>query len=194
MLSDVMALQYHGLTMQQTIVWFFVYAFLGWCMECVVIRREKGYWENRGFARLPFCIIYPFGAMAVNELLSPIANNLVVLYIAGAIVATTIEFVTAKVMLKLFDEFWWDYTNKFMNYQGIICLESTLGWGLLTIFFFRFMNKYITIGVNRIPIRIVNTMAVLLLVAYVVDFMTQFVKTLEKCEEKDILENKDCNN
>lgn len=194
MLSDVMALQYHGLTMQQTIVCFFVYAFLGWCMECVVIRREKGYWENRGFARLPFCIIYPFGAMAVNELLSPIANNLVVLYIAGAIVATTIEFVTAKVMLKLFDEFWWDYTNKFMNYQGIICLESTLGWGLLTIFFFRFMNKYITIGVNRIPIRIVNTMAVLLLVAYVVDFMTQFVKTLEKCEEKDILENKDCNN
>ena len=41
---------------------FFLYSFLGWCMECVVIRREKGEWENRGFVRSPFCIIYGFGA------------------------------------------------------------------------------------------------------------------------------------
>ena len=40
---------------------FFLYSFLGWVMECIVIRREKGRWENRGFAHLPFCIIYGFG-------------------------------------------------------------------------------------------------------------------------------------
>lgn len=194
MLSDFMALQYHGLTVQQTIIWFFIYAFLGWCMECVVIRREKGIWENRGFAKMPFCIIYPFGAMAVYELLNPIADNMIMLYISGAIIATTIEFVTAKVMIRLFGEFWWDYNNKFMNYKGILCIESTLGWGLLTIFFFKFMNKYITIGVNRIPDWLVNRLAVILLVAYIVDFMIQFTHSLEKCEEKDILENKDYNN
>ena len=33
---------------------FFLYSFLGWVMECIVIRREKGRWENRGFAHLPF--------------------------------------------------------------------------------------------------------------------------------------------
>ena len=182
-MSDLMAMQYHGLSMAQTIVWFFIYAFIGWVMECIVIRREKGIWENRGFAKLPFCIIYPFGAIAVYELLSPIADNIVALYISGAIIATTIEYITAKVMLMLFGEFWWDYKNKFMNYQGIICLESTVGWGLLTVFFFKFMNRYVTIGVRRIPGRIANTIAITLLVAYILDFTTQFLHSLSKEKE-----------
>ena len=182
-MSDLIAMQYHGLSMAQTIVWFFIYAFIGWVMECIVIRREKGIWENRGFAKLPFCIIYPFGAIAVYELLSPIADNIVALYISGAIIATTIEYITAKVMLMLFGEFWWDYKNKFMNYQGIICLESTVGWGLLTVFFFKFMNRYVTIGVSRIPGRIANTIAITLLVAYIIDFTTQFLHSLSKEKE-----------
>lgn len=182
-MSDLIAMQYHGLSMAQTIVWFFIYAFIGWVMECIVIRREKGIWENRGFAKLPFCIIYPFGAIAVYELLSPIADNIVALYISGAIIATTIEYITAKVMLMLFGEFWWDYKNKFMNYQGIICLESTVGWGLLTVFFFKFMNRYVTIGVSRIPGRIANTIAITLLVAYTLDFTTQFLHSLSKEKE-----------
>ena len=182
-MSDIIAMQYHGLSMAQTIVWFFIYAFIGWVMECIVIRREKGIWENRGFAKLPFCIIYPFGAIAVYELLSPIADNIVALYISGAIIATTIEYITAKVMLMLFGEFWWDYKNKFMNYQGIICLESTVGWGLLTVFFFKFMNRYVTIGVSRIPGRIANTIAITLLVAYILDFTTQFLHSLSKEKE-----------
>ena len=33
---------------------FFLYSFLGWVMECIVIRRVKGRWENRSFAHLPF--------------------------------------------------------------------------------------------------------------------------------------------
>lgn len=182
-MSDLIAMQYHGLSMAQTIVWFFIYAFIGWVMECIVIRREKGIWENRGFAKLPFCIIYPFGAIAVYELLSPIADNIVALYISGAIIATTIEYITAKVMLMLFGEFWWDYKNKFMNYQGIICLESTVGWGLLTVFFFKFMNRYVTIGVSRIPGKIANTIAITLLVAYILDFTTQFLHSLSKEKE-----------
>lgn len=182
-MRDLMAMQYHGLSMAQTIVWFFIYAFIGWVMECIVIRREKGIWENRGFAKLPFCIIYPFGAIAVYELLNPIADNIVALYISGAIIATTIEYITAKVMLMLFGEFWWDYKNKFMNYQGIICLESTVGWGLLTVFFFKFMNRYVTIGVSRIPGRIANTIAIILLVAYIFDFTTQFLHSLSKEKE-----------
>ena len=51
---------------------FFLYSFMGWIMECIVIRREKGKWENRGFAHLPFCIIYGFGAMLGFAVLRPL--------------------------------------------------------------------------------------------------------------------------
>ena len=120
---------------------FFLYSFLGWCMECVVIRREKGEWENRGFVRSPFCIIYGFGAMLGYALLRPFAGNYVVLYVVGAVAATAFEYLTALLMLKLFGTFWWDYTNKPFNYRGIICLESTLGWGLSACCCSLFMQK-----------------------------------------------------
>lgn len=108
---------------------FFLYSFLGWVMECIVIRREKGRWENRGFAHLPFCIIYGFGAMLGFALLRPFSGNYVLLYLVGAVLATLFEYLTARLMLRLFGTFWWDYTNKPFNYKGILCLESTLGWG-----------------------------------------------------------------
>ena len=112
---------------------FFLYSFLGWVMECIVIRREKGRWENRGFAHLPFCIIYGFGAMLGFALLRPFSGNYVLLYLVGAVLATLFEYLTARLMLRLFGTFWWDYTNKPFNYKGILCLESTLGWGLIAL-------------------------------------------------------------
>lgn len=81
---------------------FFLYSFLGWVMECIVIRREKGRWENRGFAHLPFCIIYGFGAMLGFALLRPFSGNYVLLYLVGAVLATLFEYLTARLMLRLF--------------------------------------------------------------------------------------------
>jgi len=100
---------------------FFLYSFLGWVMECIVIRREKGRWENRGFAHLPFCIIYGFGAMLGFALLRPFSGNYVLLYLVGAVLATLFEYLTARLMLRLFGTFWWDYTNKPFNYKRGFC-------------------------------------------------------------------------
>ncbi len=41
-------------------------------MECVVIRKQLGYWENRGFAKLPFCVIYGFGTFIAFNIFAPI--------------------------------------------------------------------------------------------------------------------------
>lgn len=121
---------------------FFLYSFLGWVMECIVIRREKGRWENRGFAHLPFCIIYGFGAMLGFALLRPFSGNYVLLYLVGAVLATLFEYLTARLMLRLFGTFWWDYTNKPFNYKGILCLESTLGWGFIALLLFAFLHRW----------------------------------------------------
>ena len=58
------------------------------------------------------------------------------LFFLGAILATTFEFLVAKLMVRLFGEFWWDYNNKPFNYKGVICLESTICWGVMTMLLF----------------------------------------------------------
>ena len=118
---------FHGMNMSQLALWFFIYSFCGWAMECVVIRIQLGRWENRGFAKLPFCVIYGFGVFIAYHLFQPIEHNYVALYIWGCIAATIFEYLTAQVMLRLFDEVWWDYTHKKINYKGILCLQSGLG-------------------------------------------------------------------
>lgn len=144
---------------------FFLYSFLGWVMECIVIRREKGRWENRGFAHLPFCIIYGFGAMLGFALLRPFSGNYVLLYLVGAVLATLFEYLTARLMLRLFGTFWWDYTNKPFNYKGILCLESTLGWGFIALLLFAFLHRLVFRAVLLIPDRVGLAAAFLLVCA-----------------------------
>ena len=56
---------------------------------------RKGAWENRGFVKSPFCIIYGFGAMLGYALLRPFSGNYVLLYVVGAAAATAFEYLTA---------------------------------------------------------------------------------------------------
>lgn len=164
---------------------FFLYSFLGWCMERVVIRREKGEWENRGFVRSPFCIIYGFGAMLGYALLRPFAGNYVVLYVVGAVAATAFEYLTALLMLRLFGTFWWDYTNKPFNYRGIICLESTLGWGLVSVLLFAFMQNGVFTVVRRLSPRAGMAFAVVLVALYAADFAFSMRRALHAAAPKE---------
>ncbi len=166
--------EFHGMNLFQLIIWFFIYSFLGWAMECIVIRREKGYWENRGFAKLPFCVIYGFGSFIALNIFAPIQCDWVKLFIACAIGATIFEYITALLMEHFFGEVWWDYNNKKFNYKGVLCLESTIGWGLLGVFIFGFLNSRIENFVLSLNGRFVTLMSLFLVGAYITDFVHQF--------------------
>ncbi|MBP8854973.1 MAG: putative ABC transporter permease [Oscillospiraceae bacterium] len=162
---------------------FFLYSFMGWVMECVVIRREKGEWENRGFAHLPFCIIYGFGAMLGYMVLKPFSGNWVLLYVASALIATVFEYITARLMLRLFGAFWWNYENKPFNYKGILCLESTLGWGIIGILLFAGMHKGVFYMAGLLPQNLANALAFVLVCAYAGDFAFSMRRALQKASE-----------
>lgn len=154
------------------ILLFFTYSFLGYVMECIVLTAEKKHVViNRGFVRhLPFCIIYGFGALFGYALLSPLADNLVLLFLVGALAATAFEYFTAQLQLRLFGSFWWDYTNKPFNYKGILCLESTLGWGVVALLIVRLIHHNIAGGIASIPREIAWPLALVLVTVYLLDF------------------------
>ena len=139
-------------------------------MECIVIRKQLGYWENRGFAKLPFCVIYGFGTYIAFNIFAPIQNNYIALYIFGAVCATIFEYMTAKLMLKLFGEVWWNYDHLRFNYKGIICLQSTIGWGFLAVLIFGVFNRLVEQAVFSMHMSAVTVISVVLVVSYVCDF------------------------
>ena len=120
------------MTIYHTINWFFAFSFIGYLLECTVLSYEnRRPVLNRGFGHGPFCVIYGFGALGACLILEPLAGQPVELYFASVVMATSMELVTAHIMIKLFGAFWWDYSQKPFNYKGIICLESSIAWGFL---------------------------------------------------------------
>ena len=140
------------MTIYHMINWFFAFSLFGYLLECVVLSYEnKTPVLNRGFGHGPFCIIYGFGALGACFILQPFADSPVKLYFASMILATIMELITAGMMIHLFGAFWWDYSKKSFNYRGIICLQSSLAWGILGILFFRYLNGFVHSMEGRIP-------------------------------------------
>ena len=132
-----------GTNLYYIISWFIIYSFIGWITESTYMSICNRKLTNRGFMFGPFCPIYGVGALCVYFILLPFSGNVVTLYIVGALLATVFEYLIARLMQAVFGEVWWDYSNKPFNYKSIICLESTLAWGLYTVFMFKFLHEIV---------------------------------------------------
>ena len=166
------------------VIWFFLCSLLGYLLECVVLSAEhKTPVLNRGFGHGPFCIIYGFGALGASILLKPVSDSYVELYLASMIMATLMELFTASVMIHLFGSFWWDYSEKPFNYKGIICLESSLGWGLLGIVYYGFLNGFLHHLAGLVPENLEKGLAMSLLFFYISDFLYCFRQALREDHE-----------
>lgn len=151
---------------------FFVYSFAGYIMECIVLTIDhRKLVVNRGFVNhLPFCIIYGFGAMFGYAVLGPFKDNMVLLFVMSAVLATSFEYMVGRMQQRLFGNFWWDYSKKPLNYKGIICLESTLGWGVIGVFVIRYFHGVVVGLVQQVPADVASLVAIGLVLLYLVDF------------------------
>lgn len=113
------------------ILWYFcIYSFLGWCLEVVFCSVNTGHWVNRGFLNGPVCPIYGFGMVIVLLCLTPLADNLLILFIGSFFLTSILELLTGFILEKAFHAKWWDYTDQPFNIGGYICLKFSLAWGL----------------------------------------------------------------
>lgn len=159
-----------GIDGYEVVMWFLTYSMMGWLVESIYMSFCNHKITNRGFAKGPFCPIYGFGALTVFFVLRPYSDNSILLFFLGSFLATTLEFLTALVMKRIFGEIWWDYHEKPFNYRGIICLESSIAWGFYTLFLFMFLQNIVAAFVAMIPVRAGHVIGNLILIGYIMDF------------------------
>lgn len=121
-------------TLGQWLLFFYVYCFFGWIFESGFVSIRKKKFVNRGFMHGPFLPLYGSGAILALLVTIPVRGNYVLMYLFGAIAATVLEYITGVVMEAVFKVRYWDYSNQKFNFQGHICLSSTIAWGFLVIF------------------------------------------------------------
>ena len=133
-------------SMIQWLFFSYLYCFLGWCFESTYVSIRKRQLTNRGFLRGPFLPIYGSGAIMMLIVSMPFQDNIVLTYLAGCVGATALEYVTGVTMETLFKVRYWDYSDQKFNFQGHICLGSTIAWGFFTIL----MTEVIQVRVEKI--------------------------------------------
>lgn len=169
----------YSYTAIQWLFFFYFYCFFGWCFESTVVSVSNKKLVNRGFMRGPFLPLYGSGAIMMLVVSMPFQDHIVLTYIAGCIGATVLEYVTGVVMEALFKVRYWDYSNKKIQFQGHICLSSTIAWGFLTILMTEVVHKFVERFVVLIPYSWLTAMTIALTAVLCADFALSFKAALD---------------
>ena len=169
--------------MYETLFLFFIYAFLGWCLEVAYHALVTGQFINRGFLNGPWCPVYGFGASAVLACLLPLRENQFLLVLGSVAVTSAIEWLTGFALEKLFHQHWWDYSDQPFNLNGYICLRFSLAWGVACLVVVDAVHPLVLWCVAHFPHTLGLIFLALLLAAMLLD-LTSTLRTIAKLNRR----------
>jgi len=178
-----------GFSLYHIFAYFLIYSCVGWCLEVIYAAATTGQLVNRGFLNGPVCPIYGFGMIIVLFTLTPIQDNVFLLYIGGVILPSALELVGGWALEKIYHTRWWDYSDFPFNIGGYICLEFCLLWGGGTLVVMKIAHPIIAGLVEMVPPFIGLILMFVLYAVYAADVVaTAFAasglsKTLDTMEQ-----------
>ena len=177
-----------GFSLYQILAFFLIYSCLGWCLEVIYAAVSTGQLVNRGFLNGPVCPIYGFGMIIVLFTLSPLADNLLLLYIGGVILPSVLELAGGWALYKLYHTRWWDYSDFPFNIGGYICLEFSLLWGVGTVVVMKAVHPVIAGFVAMVPQMVGFVLMCILYACYAADVVVTAFAASDLARELDALE------
>ncbi len=176
--------------MIQVILYFFIYAFMGWSMEVICKLIETKRFINRGFLLGPICPIYGYGVLGIVFLIGKDHGDILSVFLKSILVCSILEYVTSYLMEKIFHARWWDYSRRKYNINGRICLETMIPFGLLGTFVTYLLHPFVKTMVTKINPTVQLVLAILFVLLYLIDnFIAYFV--LNKIKNEIHHEKKD---
>lgn len=130
---------------------YFIYSFVGWCIEVCYAAFSRRRFVNRGFVNSPLCPIYGFSAVLFAVFLPELTDRPFFLFLGGLLLASLVEYATGMLMEKIFHQKLWDYSGIKYNLSGYICARYSLLWGLLAVAAMCFVNPVLLGLLHKIP-------------------------------------------
>lgn len=149
---------------------FIVYSVLGWIVEVISTFLRSKRLVNRGFLIGPCCPIYGITFISMYFILKRFMDEPIALFFLIIMLCTSVEYITSLLMEKLFKARWWDYSNRLLNIDGRVCLQNSLGFGLLGMLALYYINPFIYGYINNLSDTSIIIIGGITFVLFVVDF------------------------
>lgn len=145
---------------------FLVGSFAGFLMEGIWSFVSLGHWENH-VATLwgPFCIVYGIGAVLVY-VLSDLTKNKSVFFqfLVYVFAGGLTEYFVSFFQEKWFGSVSWDYSTQPLNINGRVSVMMALIWGLIGIFFAKFIFSSLKKVLKKLNSKKINIITILVAV------------------------------
>ncbi len=158
----------------QLLLFFYIYGFLGWVYESILVSVESKKLVNRGFMKGPILPIYGFGATVILFSTKPFTDYPAAVFFVGMINSAILEYISGYLLEKIFKIRYWDYRGRFGNIRGYICLLSVVLWGLFSLFTVYFLHEYVTAFIDLFPFWIVYIIMFVVAIVFAIDLSISF--------------------
>lgn len=135
---------------------FAIYGFIGWVVEstyCSILFHRP---VNRGFLNGPIIPVYAVGGLTMiffSMLLPPLAPAAwtAVIFLAGVVLTSCVEYFTGWLLETLFKSKWWDYSNMRFNIKGRVCLVNSICFGFMALIIIAFIHPRVLAFIDFMP-------------------------------------------
>ena len=153
------------------LTYIMIYSFGGWLLESISKTFWEKQWVNSGFLNGPICPIYGLGAVLMITVLTPLKENILLLFLAAFALLSVWEYLVGIFLEKVFKTKYWDYSHLKFNFQGRICLKNSLYWGILGVLFIRYIHPWVATHVEQISTYLLTYMNIILYSIFIVDIV-----------------------
>ena len=166
---------------------FFIYSFVGWCIEVTLKFFQYHRFINRGFLAGPCLPIYGSGCALITAavdglvLVSRYESSYGSVFAVSFVLCGVLEYLVSYFLEKRFHARWWDYSQKPMNLHGRVWIGNLILFGLGGVLVVKIANPLIYPLFESVPIRTRYISASVLLVIIAADYVvSHFVLKLVK--------------
>jgi len=113
-------------------------------------------WVNPGFLVGPYIPVYGFGvlilyaisAISLTDVIKNVALAQFLMVLLIGISLTLIELIAGLIFIKGFHIKLWDYSDRWLNFKGIICPLFSLIWFAVGCLYYFLINPYLVQGIE----------------------------------------------
>lgn len=158
-----------GISIWRIFAYFVIYSFIGYIIETLYAFVLYGVIESRQ----SFLYGPGLGAVVMICTLQYFGKDIHTLFLGGFLSGSITEYIVSFIGEKLLNTKWWDYSDKFLNINGRICLIYSIFWGLLGLYLIKVVNPLIDKLISWIKTKCgvvkLRSVATILTVALIID-------------------------
>ena len=151
-------------------VFFFIFSFIGWLWEVMLVLVRHGVYANRGFLHGPWLPIYGFGGILILIALYRFRSRPVLHTVMIALLCGSMEYLTSVILERLHGGVrWWDYSGYFMNINGRVCIEALLVFVISGTAVVYIIAPLLDDLLKRLPKKLITVLCILFGIVFLID-------------------------